>query len=488
MFRKNFWKLNKDYKNFKKKDIPKLKYGVIHSQFGFSDGVSIVMKQVEEVLNKNLKIPKKNIFYLVGKSKEKSPNIVEDELLWDRNKINQLMLKDFKKGYGGNKNEKIEKAIFKAKNVIKNFINKNNLDVLFVHNSSHPINFISSIALSRYYKESIKYNKKTPKYILWWHDSHLEREIFKYPAKDVNEYLLEGVPGYSAEYIIFINKSQFGIAKNYFLKLDKKKKGYYEKIALSNEVIHNTTGTYINSFKELESSKFNDKLKEFIKDFKIKELFRKNNLKLSDVLFCLQHTRIVDRKRIDFALKYCYELIDNLKKEKKYKSLYFLVSGQSAVRDKSKKKLIRLNNQLSKKYGFNSLFLIFAEDYYDKTNLLFEDYPKIFAKLKGFSTYFSEIEGFGNNLLEVLASGLIPVIYKYPVFKTDIEKYHLNVVALDKFEINNNDLKNTIEVITNLNKKNNMIKKNLEILKKKFPHKVMAIKLTQAITKRRLHK
>jgi len=54
---------------YEKKDVPDLKYGVIHSQIGFSDGVSIVMGQVENVLNKNLKVPKKTFFILLVKQK-----------------------------------------------------------------------------------------------------------------------------------------------------------------------------------------------------------------------------------------------------------------------------------------------------------------------------------------------------------------------------------------------------------------------------------
>ena len=44
-------------KNFRKKDIPKLNYGMIHSQVGFNDGVSIVMNQIESVMVKNMEIP-----------------------------------------------------------------------------------------------------------------------------------------------------------------------------------------------------------------------------------------------------------------------------------------------------------------------------------------------------------------------------------------------------------------------------------------------
>ena len=102
-----------------------------------------------------------------------------------------------------------------------------------------------------------------------------------------------------------------------------------------------------------------------------------------------------------------------------YKSIYFLVSGQDP--DHMRKGLIKLHKELRKEYGIDKLFLVFAEDYSDKTHLTFEEYPKIFAKLGAISTYFSDVEGFGNNLLEVLASGLIPAIYTYPVYKKDID-------------------------------------------------------------------
>ncbi len=473
------------FKQFKKEDIPKLRYGILHSQFGFSDGVSIVMEQVEKVMTKHLKIPKKNIFYLVGKSKYKSPQISENEILWDWHPANRLMLGHYHKGCGGPRSEKIEKALENAKKVIADFIEKNKIDIMIVHNSSHPINFISSIALSRHYRDFSKRGKRTPKYILWWHDSHLERKSFQNPANDIEQYLLEGVPGRYVEYIIFINSLQLGRAKEYFTRLSRLKPDFLNQISLNRNVVYNTTDIFIKSFNALKSKDFSGKVTQFIRDFKIKELLKKHGLRFSEVLFCLQHTRILDRKRIDFALIYCYELLCKLKRKKDVRAIYFLISGQHA--DNSKKKLIKLNQKLSKIYPECKVFLVFAEDYDNKTILVFEDYPKIFAKLKGFSTFFSEVEGFGNNLLEVLASGLIPVIYKYPVFKKDIEKYRLNMVALNKYEIDEEALSKTVEVVTNTKKRRKMIEDNLKILKKNFPHRIMAFRLRQAFTKKRMH-
>ncbi len=473
-------------KQSNKKDITQLKYAMVHSQFGYSDGVSIVMKQIGQVMIKNMNIPEKNIFYLVGKSKKKSPQIQEQDILWDNDKTNQLMVKNFNNGYNQDTGKKIEHAINEAKLLIEKFIKDNDIDVIIVHNASHPVNFIMSVALSRYYKDAIKNQEKTPKYILWWHDSHLERQIFLHPAKEAEQYLLEGVPGPFVEHIIFINSTQFKTAEKYFLELDKKKPGYYDAINKNHDVMYNTTDTFIESYDVLKSGKFDGKVEKFMEDFKIKELLNENNLTLPEVLFCLQHTRYVDRKRTDFALKFCFELLKQEINTQSHKALYFLVSGQGETNTKDD--LINLHKKLCQEYSISNFFLVFAKDYYGKTEIRFKDYPIIFAKLQGFSTYFSKVEGFGNNLLEILASGLIPVIYTYPVFISDIAKYNFNLIALGKFEINQNTIDKMLDILKNEEKRRIWVDKNLDILRKNFQHKSIALKLRKAIISNRIHR
>ena len=207
---------------------------------------------------------------------------------------------------------------------------------------------------------------------------------------------------------------------------------------------------------------------------------------MTNVFFCLQHTRVVNRKRIDFALKYVYELLKELKKKTSYKAIYFLVSGHDP--DGLRKKLLKLNRQLKKEYNTNKVFFVFAEDYYDKTHVTFEEYPKIFAKLGAITTYFSDVEGFGNNLLEVLASGLIPAVYTYPVYRKDIAKYKFKVIDFEKFEIDEEKIAETVSIIKNKTKKKQWVDKNLKIIRKNFPHSAMALELKQAITSKRIHK
>jgi mannosylglucosylglycerate synthase len=472
--------------HFTEKQIPKLKVGMFHTLFGDAEGVSIVMQQIENVLNNNLKIPRRNIVYLIGKSKINNSRITQSELLWNNHPDNLFMRKQYSVGYGGGSSERIEITINRAKKVIADWIKKTKIDVLIAHNTSHPVNFIASVALSRYYSDCIKAGKKTPKYILWWHDSHLERDEFLHPARDTENYLLQGVPGKYVEYTLFINSLQFEMAKKYFKKIDSRNLGFYSDMMGNHDIMYNTTDTFINNFSDLKSAKFTDRVDQFITDFKVRELFKKEKVSMNDVLFCLQHTRIVGRKRIDFALRYIFALLDELKKKGMYKAIYFLISGHNAGGD-LKSNLIKLHKQLKKEYNTNKVFLVFAEDYYDKTHLTFEEYPKVFAKLGAISTYFSDVEGFGNNLLEVLASGLITTVYTYPVYKKDIAKYRLKVIDFNKFELDPKRIQETINVLKSDYQRKKWINYNLEILKEHFPHSTMAVKLKQAIISKRTH-
>lgn len=474
-------------KKYKKKDIPKLKYGVLHAAYGYPDGVSIVMKQIDQVLQENMGVSKEQIHYLVGRSREKSKQIVQKERFSDTYATNRLMIRKFEKGYSENDTLKIEKDIENIKKIIAEFVEKRNIDVIIAHNTSHPVNFLFSLGLSRYYKEQTQQKKKTPKYILWWHDSHLERARFLKPAPDVDKYLVEGIPGKYVEYILFINSLQYKEAQRYFTKLDQEDSSFSHLIHSNHDVVYNTTSLYINTFEDLTESKNKDDVEHFLKIFDVKKYLEEHNTTFDKTLFCLQHTRVIPRKRIDFALEYTFSLLHNLRKRGMYKSLYFLISGNDGDEGhKHSRQLRKLHKKLSEKYNIDTHFLIFAEEY-DKKAIPFEDYPRIFAKLGGITTYFSEVEGFGNNLLEVLASGLIPIVYTYPVFKSDIEKYKFKLVALDEFIIDIDSQLEVISLLKSTRKRKVWVSKNLKILKDKFNHRIIKSKLTRAIIRKRTH-
>lgn len=471
-------------KRFKKRDVPKLNYGIIHSQMGFADGVSIVMKQVEDVMVDDLKIPRSQIFYLVGKAKQKGPYIRQNKIIWHKYKDNKIIDRRFDIGFGGSVSEDIEKAIWVAKEEITKFVSEKKIDVIIAHNTSHPVNFILSVALSRYYRDEIAAGRVPPKYVLWWHDSHLERERYAKPSRDIWNYLLEGVPGKYVEYIVFINSLQFEGAQRYIREIDKRYSGYFDRLFDNHTVIYNTASRVINTVEDLDG-KYAERTEKFLEDYRIDKLLKDNRLKLDDVQFVLQHTRIVPRKRIDFALEYSYELFSKLKKNKMKKGMIFLVSGHHGDEyGNYKRKLVRLNKKLSEKYKTNKFFLVFSEDY-EKSDILFEEVPILIRKLGGISTYFSEIEGFGNNLLEVLAAGLIPAVYTYPVFLKDLAKFKFKTVALSEFEITGESVDEMVKVIESDRIKTMWANQNLEILRKKFSHEMIAPKLRRAILRKR---
>lgn len=384
---------------------------------------------------------------------------------------------------GGEISEKLEKSIRKAQLIITNFVENNKLDVIIAHNTCYAVNFVLAVALSRYYRDAIKKKKKTPKYVLWWHDSHFERKQFENPSLDVERYLLQGIPGKYVEYIFFINSTQFEVAEHYFQKLNKLRKGFYKEISENNDVIYNTADTYIDSFDDLRKKEENERVKKFLNDYKVFDLLHENNTSLKDTIFCLQHTRLEKRKRVDFALKYVFEFLNHTnKRKKKKKSLYFLVDGMTYI---SKAPIKKLHRELQEKYKTDKVFLVFSDEH--KTEINFEEYPRIFAKLGGFSTYFSEIEGFGNNLLEVLASGLLPVVYTYPVFKADIAKYKFNLIALNEFEVDKNSLIELEALLKRSKKRKLWANKNLEILRKNFHHRIIELKLIRGIIRERMH-
>jgi len=464
------------------RDIPKLKFGVVHSQMGFDDGVSIVMNQIEDALFKRKSVPRENFYYLVGKANIADKRITVNNLLWQNYALNKKVLRRFNKGLSEDLKHQLEYAVYSVSEVIESFVEENKIDVLIVHNSSHPVNFIMALGVSKYYELAYKDKKKVPKHIIWWHDSHLERERFKEPAPDIKRLLLEGVPGRYVDYIVFINSNQFKRAENYFMELNELREGYYERMLNNYGVIYNTTKTFIESFEDLEKEddERNSKIVKFLECFGISDFMEEKSLDVNDVLFVLQHTRIVGRKRIDFALKYCYALQKKLKEEGVKKALVLFVSGRSGDELLNyKRHLLKVDEDLKRKYPDNEVFFIFAENF--KTSFKFGDFPLIFSWLKGMATYFSEVEGFGNNLLEVLAAGLIPVVYTYEVFVTDIYKKKFSLISVNDFKVTDDTLEKNVDLIKNNVKRKFCIERNIKILKENFSDNIISSKLGRAI-------
>lgn len=468
--------------NIGRRGVKKLRYGMIHSTFGDSEGVSIVMKQIGEALHEFGRVPVKNISYLVGDSGIRSKRVFVEKSFSFKSDLIAMVKKKYSSGFTNKDVSDLEKAIAFGVKRIRAYVKKNKIDVLISHNSAYPVNFVMALSLSRYFSEEKARGKKAPYHIVWWHDSHLEREVFLKPSKIMKNYLIEGICGPNVDYIFFINGGQYKTALKYFREVDRKYSGFLSKVEKNHLIVYNTSELFIRRFSDLEKGGVGKRCLEFICDFNVVGSLKSRGLNFSETLFCLQGTRMVDRKRIDFALRYLYKLLQESRSRGMYDSIYFLISGHDV--DGCRKKLEKLNRELAKKYKEDKFVLVFAEDYYNKTKLDFSDYPQIFARLGGVGTYFSELEGFGNNLLEYVASGLPCLVYEYPVFKSDIKNFGFDLISLNKFVVTKESIDSIAWILKDRKLRERMVNNNLRVLKKNFSNEVIFGKIKRALRAR----
>ncbi len=441
--------------------------GVIHSQFGFSDGVSIVMEQVDHSLKK-LGV---NLFYLVGRSSFSAPNISVNPLLWHLNPVNQSFLSSFSSEPSRSLVDSFESVVNKASKVVESWVFDNGLDFLIVHNSSHPVNFVLSLAVARFFRNARSSHLKVPKYVLWWHDSHLERPRFSNPSRTVKNYLLEGVPGPHPDGIVFINSLQWGLVKDYFFEL-----GGSSLVSFFEErfvVIPNTTSPLISCFNDLlrlDNSPFINGL----------PLFHHQQINPADFLLVLQHTRVVPRKQILFALDFSFALADRLRDLKN--GLLFIISGGSGDEGSDyKHKILSRFRELQSSYSFPS-FIVFLEDF-PSFPVSFERVPLHVASLGGLATFFSSIEGFGNNLLETLSAGLPTVVYEYPVLVSDILPSGLILPSVKEFRVSDELLFEASRLLSDDFYRKKVVEHNLEVLRSSFPHSLISERFSELVKK-----
>jgi glycosyltransferase involved in cell wall biosynthesis len=172
---------------------------------------------------------------------------------------------------------------------------------------------------------------------------------------------------------------------------------------------------------------------------KITEFLKQKGIKPNDIVM-LQATRIVRRKNIELAIDLTAELAKsnyvktyankNLPNKKRFdpdkNKIVLLLSGYVEKRARTylaKLKRYADSKQVNLKYLGNHLH---------KEYELFDIYP--YADI---ITYPSQYEGFGNQLLEAFFANKIPVIFEYPVFKSDIMPLGFKYISLgDKIKFN----------------------------------------------------
>jgi len=117
----------------------------------------------------------------------------------------------------------------------------------------------------------------------------------------------------------------------------------------------------------------------------------------------------------------------------------------------------------------------------DKKFYSFNEIPAIIAAAGGIGTYFSEVEGFGNNLLEMMSFGLPVVINRYDVYKEDIEPMGFKLPAIDNGQLTDGIVDEAYKMLCNCKYRNKLVKHNLEVLEEKLSHRIITEKMPPLI-------
>jgi hypothetical protein len=470
-----------------------LNIGILHSLIGKNDGVSIVIDQTVNAMVKDMEIDLGRIHFLAANTSPRF-NAVTDEIFWHKSEIHKTIISNFSTDPAPKGLDAMihNKAIY-AKKVIARFIRQRNIDLLIAHNTSHPYNFITAVGLGYFMEELQAKGYIWPKVMVWWHDSYFEREQFSNPSPVIKKYL-KYLPGTYIDGIAFINHTQPELAKRLFMQYnsDKLEAFFRDRSA----VIPNTSSITWDwqdqpwDGKQAvypEQDNYND---TFLKDLGLLDELEKRDFSIEDTAILLQHTRIVPRKKIELALDFAFELEKKFWKLGQRKCIVLLISGHSGDEQVEYKRFLRnyyenriLNNPDS------NIIMIFGEDIIlshrdiivDKKYYKFDEIPSIIASYGGIGTYFSQVEGYGNNLLEMVSFALPVVINKYEVYKKEIEPLGFKFPSVENTTLTDEVIDQAHEILVDVRKRNQMVKHNLDILHEKLDHRIIAEKMLPLI-------
>ena len=475
--------------------LNEIRIGIIHSLIGKNDGVSIVIDQTVKAMSKHLKINIGNFFFLAAHSSPRF-NAQTNEVFWHKSEEHKFILNNFNNSDESDLN-KLDKLIHEtalyAKEVIKKWVDENHIDLIIAHNTSHPYNFITAVGLGYYIEELRNQGIIWPKLMVWWHDSYFERKIFSNPNKVIQKYL-KYLPGTYVDSIAFINKQQIELGKKVFGQYNNQKlEKFFEN---RTTVVPNTSDIpwswehAENISSEIISPPQDSYNKSFFKDVGLESEVHNRGFTIDDTVILLQHTRVVPRKKIELAIDLAFELEKKFIKNGKKKCVAVIVSGHSG--DEQNKYLQDLHDhyaEVSKTNPDCNVVLIFGENIIlshrdiivDKKYYNFAEIPSIIASHGGLGTYFSEVEGFGNNLLEMISMGLPVVINKYKVYKDEIEQIGFALPAIENVQITKELIDSAYKLLTDIEYRNKIVYHNLRTLHENLDHKIIVDKLKPLI-------
>lgn len=475
-------------------NISQLNIGIIHSLIGKNDGVSIVIDQTVHAMVDDMGIGLGNIFFLAAHTSPRF-NAETNDIFWHKNDIHKAIIRNFSGEPPEGFDELIHEKALYAKKIIKEFVKKHSIDLIIAHNTSHPYNFITAVGLGYFIEELRDKGIIWPKVMVWWHDSYFERAQFKNPNPVIRKYL-KYLPGIDIDGIAFINKSQPELARKLYKELKYPQiNRFFENRVI---VVPNTSSI---DWEWENLSWENDELlapppdnynDTFLRDIGLLCEIESRGFTVQDTCFLLQHTRIVPRKKIEVALDFAFRLEKRFKKANQKKCIALLISGHSGDEQVEYKKFLsEYYEKLLKENPGSNVIMIFGENrilshrdiIVDKKYYNFYEVPAIVASLGGIGTYFSEVEGFGNNLIEMVSFGVPVIINKYDVFRSDIEELGFRFPSVENCNLTNDIVDEAYDLLVNFRRRNEMVHHNLGVLKQNLDHRIIAEKLKPLVIK-----
>lgn len=476
-------------------NISHLNVGILHSLIGKNDGVSIVIDQTVNAMVKDMGVELGNIFFLAAHTSPRF-NAQTNDVFWHKNRIHKEIVSEFNLEPSDTLDSHIHEHALYAKKVLKQFIKDNSIDLLIAHNTSHPYNFITAVGLGYLIEELRAKGTIWPKVMVWWHDSYFERPIFSNPNKVIQKYL-KYLPGTYNDGIAFINHGQPEIAKRLFAHLGFEKiQRFFSDRAI---VVPNTSDIPWDwkavKWESVErkvcppQDNYND---TFFNDVGLSAMVKDRGFSIDDTRILLQHTRIVPRKKIEVAIELAFRLDEKYKAMNEKKCVAVLVSGYSGdEQNEYKSFLYEYYNKLCEAHPAANVLLVFGEHcilshrdiIVDKKYYKFAEIPAVVASKGGIGTYFSEIEGYGNNLLEMICYALPAVINRYEVYKTDIEHLDFRLPGIDNCKLTPELVEVAYLMLEDTEYRNELVRHNLRILEEKLDHRIIAEKLGPLIRK-----
>ncbi|HMA60816.1 MAG TPA: glycosyltransferase family 4 protein [Halanaerobiales bacterium] len=373
-----------------------MKIAMIHFRTKQTDGVSLEMDKWRDVLEDL----GHQVIYITGSKDEKEVYLPELEYRNERNL--KLVEEIFKKENPSKTEEQIKEDIYnyanQFKTKFKKIIKKRDIDLLI------PNNVFSlgwNIAVGFGLAQAIEELELAA--IAHHHDFYWERELYQDPNYKIVELMLEKYfpPKLASIRHVVINR----IAQK---KLMNKKD-------IWSEVVPNVFDFKQDHWKINEDNK---------------DLKRELGLKENDIIF-LQATRIAERKAIELAInfvskfkrQYKEKLINNNlydnRQFRKENEIVLVMPGLEEDNESYISKLKKLANE-------KGVRIIWAHQLLKENRYSLWDFYANCDMI----TYPSIKEGWGNQLLEGFFSKKPIMIYEYPVFKTDIQKYNPIVASL----------------------------------------------------------